>query len=385
MLTHDLDTSMFGDIRPLQQLVLTGFLLILVYVLINEIVCYSQQIPGLAIPPVFPLVGNLHQLRTNAAEQYREWAQELGSVYQVRLGNIPVMVINSAAAAKVILGHNSQATASRPQLYTYHKLVSSTAGTTIGAAPYNESLIRRRKGAASALNHPSVETYVPHLDIETKDFVKGLLRYGDFGRKVVDPVAMLQRLSLSLACTINWGTRITSHNDQLLSEITHVETEISRIRSTTDNLRDYIPLLRFIPYSPGKRRAAGYRQRRDRYLAKLNRDLEERINNGTHKPCIQANVILEKEAKLNDVELTSISLSMLSGGLETTTAVMTWAIVILAMRPEIQRKAITEIQNMYGVHDLLCNANDDQKCKYIAAIARESLRYRHRISSVFAR
>lgn len=52
---------------------------------------------------------------------------------------------------------------------------------------------------------------------------------------------MLQRLSLSLVCTINWGVRITSHNDQLLSEITHVETEISRVRSTTDNLQDIFP------------------------------------------------------------------------------------------------------------------------------------------------
>ncbi|KAJ5696127.1 Nuclease (SNase-like) OB-fold [Penicillium solitum] len=181
-----------------------------------------------------------------------------GPVYQVCLGSILVMVINSAAVAKVILGHNSWATASRPQLYTYHK--------------------------------------------------------------------------------------------------------------------DYIPLLRFIPYSPRKRKAAEYRQRRDRYLAKLNGDLEEWIKNGTHKPCIQANAI-GKESKLNDVELTSISLLMLSGGFETTTGVMTWAIALLVMRPDIQSRAITEIRNMDGVNNLLCNAYDDQRCKYIAVIVHESLRY----------
>ncbi|KAJ5498656.1 Nuclease (SNase-like) OB-fold [Penicillium expansum] len=127
MLTHDFDISVLGGVETIQQLALTVFLLILVYVLINEVLCYNQQIPGLAIPPVLPLVGNLHQLRTNAAQQYREWAKDLGPVYQVRLGSIPVMVINSAATAKVILGHNSQATASRPQLYTYHKVCSMTA------------------------------------------------------------------------------------------------------------------------------------------------------------------------------------------------------------------------------------------------------------------
>lgn len=136
MLIHDLEISLLEGIKILRQLVPAGFLLILVYVLVNELVCYSQQVPGLAIPPVLPLIGNLHQLRTNAAQQY-EWAKDLGPVYQVRLGNIPVMVINSAAAAKVILGHNSPATASRPQLYTYHKVCSLTAQ----AIPYLYQLL----------------------------------------------------------------------------------------------------------------------------------------------------------------------------------------------------------------------------------------------------
>ena len=99
-------------------------LLFLIYVLVNELICYSRQVAGFPVPPVLPLVGNLHRLRTNAAEQYRKWAKDFGDVYQVRLGNLPVIVINSAAAARVILGHNSQATASRPELYTYHKVRS---------------------------------------------------------------------------------------------------------------------------------------------------------------------------------------------------------------------------------------------------------------------
>lgn len=68
---------------------------------------------------------------------------------------------------------------------------------------------------------------------------------------------------------------------------------------------------------------------------------------------------------------------MLSGGFETTTGVMTWAIALLAMRPDIQSRAITEIRNMDGVNNLLCNAYDDQRCKYIAVIVHESLMYGH--------
>ncbi|KAF9893337.1 hypothetical protein FE257_011769 [Aspergillus nanangensis] len=375
LLEHILHSSLHHLWAHPGDLAASLLVLFLSYTLINELVSYKRQLPGFGIPPVLPLVGNLHQLRSDAAQQYRQWSKRYGSVFQIRLGNVPVLVINSAASAKVIFGHNSQATASRPELYTFHKLVSNTAGTTIGTAPYNESLIRRRKGAASALNRPSVESYIPHLDLETQDFVKEILKYGNSGKSFINPVSLVQRLSLSLALTLNWGTRITSQSDELFSEITHVEVEISRFRSTTDNLQDYIPLLRLIPFSFGKRKAAEYRRRRDRYLAKLNGDLDKRIQNGTHQPCIQANVLMDKETKLNNVELTSISLTMLSGGFETFTAVMTWSIALLATRPDIQQKAIKEIRKMYNDRNPLCDAKDDQKCLYVAGIVRESLRY----------
>jgi 3-hydroxyphenylacetate 6-hydroxylase len=74
------------------------------------------------------------------------------------------------------------------------------------------------------------------------------------------------------------------------------------------------------------------RGRRDVYLKALNRGLEDRMEKCTHAPCIQANVILDEDAKLNSEELTSISLTMLSGGLDTITTLLQWSIALLAQR-----------------------------------------------------
>jgi hypothetical protein len=104
----------------------------------------------------------------------------------------------------------------------------------------------------------------------------------------------------------------------MFDEITRVEEEISRFRSTTGNLQDYIPLLRLNPFSFGSKKAGEMRDRRDVYLTALNKGLEDRMEKGTHRPCIQANVIIDEEAKLNSEELTSISLTMLSGGLDVS-------------------------------------------------------------------
>lgn len=243
----------------------------------------------------------------------------------------------------------------------YFQVLSNTAGTTIGTSPYSDSLKRRRKGAASALNLPSIRTYIPHLDIESRDFVAELLRYGKAGAEPVDPMTMIQRLSLSLALTLNWGIRMDNQENALFDEITHVEEEVSRFRSTTGNLQDYIPLLRLNPINFGSKKAAEMRTRRDVYLKALNKGLEDRMEKGTHKPCIQANVILDKEAKLNNEELTSISLTMLSGGLDTITTLLQWSIALLAQRPDIQQKAWKEIAHFYSVNEPLCDALDDRK------------------------
>ncbi|ETS87879.1 hypothetical protein PFICI_01707 [Pestalotiopsis fici W106-1] len=347
----------------------------IIYVVFNEAIRANARISGLKGPRGLPLIGNIWDIRTNAAERYRQWSKSYGGVFQIQLGNIPVVVVNTAATAKVIFGQNSQALASRPEFYTFHKLVSDTSGTTIGTSPYSESLKRRRKGAASALNRPSVATYVQHLDVESKDFIKELYTYGKGGKEAVDPMPMIQRLSLSLALTLNWGTRMGSQKEDLFHEITHVEEEISRFRSTTGNLQDYIPLLRILPFNTHSAKAREMRNRRDVYLTNLNRGLDERMASNSHKPCIQANVINDAEAKLNKEELTSISLTMLSGGLDTITTQVAWFCALLVNRPDIQDRAAQEIQKFYSDDKPLCDSEDDQQCAYIVALVRESLRY----------
>ncbi|KAG9622186.1 cytochrome P450, partial [Aureobasidium melanogenum] len=303
--------------HPIRFIFIILLLLPLSYFVTNEFIRKNARIPGFNGPPGKPVFGNIPDIKYNASEKYREWSKMYGDVYQIQLGNIPVIVCNSAEACRVLFGHFSQALSSRPVFYTFHKVLSNTAGTTIGTSPFSDSLKRRRKGAASALNKPSVASYVGHLDVETLAFVKEGLEHGAAGTQSVDPMPMIQRLSLSLALTLNWGTRLGSRNDPLFHEITEVEEEISKFRSTSGNMQDYVPFLRLNPFNAGSTRAREMRQRRDVYLTKLNKDLDDRMAKGTHKPCIQANVIQDKEAKLNKEELTSISLTMLSGGLDT--------------------------------------------------------------------
>lgn len=107
---------------PWRSLGIATLILPFLYVIINEFVRSSARVKGMKGPTGLPLIGNLAQIRTNAAEQYRIWSRKFGPVYQIQLGNIPVVVVNSAAAAKDLFGHNAQALSSRPEFYTFHKV-----------------------------------------------------------------------------------------------------------------------------------------------------------------------------------------------------------------------------------------------------------------------
>lgn len=80
-----------------------------------------KHFPG---PRNWPIVGNIPDIKYNAAEKYREWSKIFGDVYQIQLGNEPVIVVNSAEAARKIFGGNSQALSSRPVFWTFHKVRS---------------------------------------------------------------------------------------------------------------------------------------------------------------------------------------------------------------------------------------------------------------------
>jgi 3-hydroxyphenylacetate 6-hydroxylase len=108
--------------HPLRTLLILSVALPISYILANEYTRYSRRIKGFSGPTNWPLVGNIPDIKYNAAEKYREWSKIYGPVYQIQLGNEPVIVVNSARAAKKIFGGNSQALSSRPVFWTFHKV-----------------------------------------------------------------------------------------------------------------------------------------------------------------------------------------------------------------------------------------------------------------------
>ncbi|KAF3407735.1 Phenylacetate 2-hydroxylase [Talaromyces pinophilus] len=295
--------------------------------------------------------------------------------------NLRFVVANSFESIKQLWINNQSSLISRPTLHTFHNVLSSSQGFTIGTSPWDESCKRRRKAAATALNRPAVASYMPFVDLESYVSIKDLvdqIRSGEQQNHTekdskktanfqvdIDPYPLFQRLALNLSLTLGYGFRIDGGaDDHLLREIINVERGISTLRSTSNNWQDFVPLLRIFPRRNDQ--ASNLRRRRDKYLEFLLQRLKDRISAGTDKPCITGNIMKDPDYALNH-----------AGGLDTTPACILLGVAILSgpQGQYLQQKLLEEINKVYPDGSAWKKCLDEEKVEYLTAFCKEVLRF----------
>ncbi|KAJ5786550.1 uncharacterized protein N7503_011762 [Penicillium pulvis] len=331
------------------------------------------------IPGSVPVFGHLLKLGDDHASICEKWWRQYGhSVFQIKLGNTRAVVVNSFEdCRKMLLGHQN-AIIDRPKLYTFHGVVSSTQGFTIGSSPWDDSCKKKRKAAGTALGRPALRNYYPMFDLESYCILRDLHLDSKNGAIELSVRPYIQRYALNTTLTLCYGIRMDAVYDDLLREILHVGSAISLLRSASENLQDYIPVLRYMPNNEKTARSKELRDRRDAYLNLLLDKVREMIKKGTDKPCISAAILKDEETKLTGVEVSSICLSLVSGGFETIPGTLTSAIGSLST-PEgqiWQDRAYEDIKRYYpDVKEAWTSCISEEKVPYVNAIIKEAGRY----------
>jgi phenylacetate 2-hydroxylase len=176
----------------------------------------KPKVKNLPEIPGVPLFGSLLQFGGHHAKVAGRLAKKYGPVFQVRLGNRRIIFANTFESVKHLWITNQSALISRPMLYTFHSVVSSSQGFTIGTSPWDESCKNRRKAAATALNRPAVQSYMPIIDLESCLAVKDLVKDSQGGTVDLDPRKYFHRFALNTSLTLNYGIRIDGSIDQEL-------------------------------------------------------------------------------------------------------------------------------------------------------------------------
>ena len=170
-----------------------------------------------------------------------------------------------------------------------------------------------------------MRNYYPMFDLESFCIIRDMHKDSNFSdpNMEISIRPYIQRFALNTTLTLCYGIRMDDTYDELLREILHVGSAISLLRSASENLQDYVPALRYLPNNEKDARSKDLRSRRDAYLNLLLDKVREMIKNGTDKPCISAAILKDEETKLSGVEVSSICLSLVSGGFETIPGTLT--------------------------------------------------------------
>lgn len=233
---------------------------------------------------------------------------------------------------------------------------------------------RGRKATAAELSKPAVKANLEKIDLETRHFIHELLSYGRSGMAPLQVSKLIKRLALSLSMSICYGRRMYL-GDPLTQEIIEVEHEILKLRSMTDNLQDFLPMMRVWPFNRYRGAAVKLCERRDAYVRQLNEEVKEKMRNNTHEKCLWS----KNEAATHPLPLTELStvlLTFLSGGLATESNTIYWGLILLATRPDIQLAALQHIKQSLGDVDQVFGAQlrETEDIPYISALVREILR-----------
>ncbi|KAF2728738.1 cytochrome P450 [Polyplosphaeria fusca] len=331
------------------------------------------------IPGALPITGHLLQLGDDHATVCEKWWRKYGhSVFQIRLGNTRAVVVNSFADCKSILLKHSQALIDRPTLYTFHGVISSTKGFTIGSSPWDDSCRNKRKAASTTLSKNMMKNYYPMFDLESYCILRDLHRDSKDGAIEVSVRPYIQRYALNTTLTLCYGIRMDEVYDELLREILHVGSAISLLRSASENYQDYVPILRYLPNNEKTRRSKELRGRRDKYLDSLLDKVRDMIKKGTDKPCISAAILKDQETRLTGVEVGSICLSLVSGGFETIPGTLVSCIGSLSTPAgqAFQERAYNDIKKHYpDLEQAWATEFEKETVPYLNAIVKEAGRY----------
>jgi 3-hydroxyphenylacetate 6-hydroxylase len=222
------------------------------------------------------------------------------------------------------------------------------------------------------MNKIAVATYTPLIEETSRDWISELLTQGKAGGIAIDPKPLVLHTILDLTMTVNYGSRLPKQ-EGLFEELLYVEEQVSGFRSVVGALQDYVPLLRWNPLNLKSMRAKNTNIRRLAYLFRFSEEHKQQMKLGTDKPCIQGNVLRDQDHKFTEVELMSINMSMVSGGIDTLANTLIWTIGTLARRPDIQDTAYKAIREVHQADDW--GDVEEEKVPYLSALVKESLRF----------
>ncbi|KAL7749461.1 hypothetical protein RI367_005015 [Sorochytrium milnesiophthora] len=359
----------------------------------------SRRLPP--SPNAVPLLGHLPLLASHpdVPGLFGRLRKQLGPLFHLKLGDTYAIVISDEDIAREAMIKQGGKFAGRSKLQGFWVL--SEQGRNLGMAPPGEYWRKLRRAAHKVLAPGALDSLDHALDKESREFLAHILKESAEPRRPIDMSPQYPFFTTNIILGKALGMRFQSLDDPQYLHLMKVVKDIFEIMAV-GGLYDYFPvelpdgservwwskwmykgLLAVLARPKMQRVKHLKRELQDNFLLPHLLEIQQQVeqqqksDSDAQDSCYAEEMIRNKdelELSLRDIMLFLQDLVL--GGVDTTSATLEWAALLLCRHPDVQRKAHDEIAQVTNGCTRLPDLKDMTAMPYVRALIKEVLRYK---------
>ncbi|XP_073940700.1 cytochrome P450 2D17-like [Castor canadensis] len=304
-------------------------------------------------PVPLPVLGNLlHVDFYNTPYSFYKLRRRFGNVFSLQLAWKPVVVLNGLAAVREALVTRNEDTADRPPMPIYEHLGFGPRSKGVILVPYGPAWREQRRFSVSTLRNfglgkKSLEQWV----IEEADCL--CAAFTDQAGRPFRPNALLNKAVCNVIASLIYALRFEYDDPRLVKLLDLLEENMKEESGILPELLNAVPVLLRIPGLPGKVFPG-----QKAFFVLLDELLtEHRMTWDPAQPprdltdAFLAEVEKAKghpESSFNDENLRMVVADLFTAGMVTTSTTLAWALLLMTLHPDVQRRVQQEIDEVIG-------------------------------------
>ncbi|XP_007939911.1 cytochrome P450 2D17-like [Orycteropus afer afer] len=303
-------------------------------------------------PVPVPVLGNLLQLDFQAMPySLGRLRRRFGDVFSLQMAWTPVVVLNGLQAVREALVLRGEDTSDRPPMSVYQHLGFGPRAQGVITAPYGHAWREQRRFSVSTLRNfgvgkKSLEQWV------TEEAACLCAAFAAQAGRPFSPDVLLNKAVGNVIASLTHGRRF-EYDDPVFLKLLLVEAARTEETSSLRQVLNAFPVLLRIPGLASKvlsgpkefmvlihEMVAEHRETRD--AAQPPRDLTDAFLDEVEKA--KGN----PESSFTEENLLLVVADLFFAGLVTTSTTLVWALLLMLLHPDVQRRVQEEIDEVIG-------------------------------------
>ncbi|XP_060244960.1 cytochrome P450 2D3-like [Meriones unguiculatus] len=304
-------------------------------------------------PVPWPVLGNLLQVDLeNMPYSLYKLQNRYGEVFSLQMAWRPMVVVNGLKAVKEVLVTCGEDTADRPELPIFQQNGYGPKAKGVVFAPYGPEWREQRRFSVSTLRNfglgrKSLEQWVTEEAGHLCD------AFSDHAGSPVSPYKLLNKAVCNVIASLIYAHRFDYGDPYFIKMLKIMEDSMEESKGLLPEVLNTFPVLLRIPglfdkVFPGQK---SFMSMVDKLITEHKRtwDPDQPARDLTDAFLAE----MEKangnpESSFNDTNLRLVVADLFGAGIVTTSVTLTWALLLMILHPDVQRRVQHEIDEVIG-------------------------------------